>query len=84
MARLDPQFLPVDDFPESGMDRIHPATQHLHDTGFGPISEVGDEPMRSEWRLWVILAGLCVLWTFLMYWIAGQFSAISDWVSSLA
>ena len=65
-------------------DEIHPSTQHLHDTGFGPIAEVGDEPMRSEWRLWVVLAGLCALWFLLMVWLSKQFSAIIDWVSSLA
>jgi hypothetical protein len=101
MARLNPQFLPVEDFPERGMPdmaftssaspepqdqpaSVHPSTQHLHDTGFGPIAEVGDEPMRSEWRLWVVLAGLCALWFLLMVWLSKQFSAIIDWVSSLA
>ena len=100
MTRLDPQFLPVNDFPERGMPdlaftssafpepqdqpaSVHPA-QHLHDTGFGPVYELGDVPMPSEWRLWVVLAGLCVLWLGLMYWIADQFSAIIAWVSSLA
>jgi hypothetical protein len=63
---------------------VHPSTQHLHDTGFGPIAEVGDEPMRSEWRLWVVLAGLCALWFLLMVWIAEKFRSIIDWVSSLA
>jgi hypothetical protein len=70
--------------PQDQPASVHPATQHLHDTGFGPIDEYGDEPMRSEWRLWVILAGLCALWFFLMVWIAEKFRTIIDWVSSLA
>ena len=77
MTRLDPQT------SDDAAKMPHPA-QHLHDTGFGPVYELGDVPMPSEWRLWAVLAVLCVLWFFLMVWIAGQFSAIINWVSSLA
>ena len=76
MTRLDPQT------SDDAAKMPHPA-QKLHDTGFGPVYDLGDEPMRSEWRLWAILAVLCVLWFFLMVWLSKQFTAIIVWVSSL-
>jgi hypothetical protein len=93
MGRLNPQFLPADDFPERGMPdmaftssafpepqdqpaSIHPATKHLHDTGFGPLNEYGDEPVKSEWRLWLFVAALCSVWvwcaTKVYFWIFPQ------------
>jgi hypothetical protein len=50
----------------------HPA-QHLHDTGFGPVYDLGDEPMPSEWRMWVLLAVLCAPWFYLLFWIAKHY-----------
>jgi hypothetical protein len=54
----------ADDLPAS----IHPSTQHLADTGFGPIAEMGDIPVKSEWRVWLILVVLLAPWAALIYW----------------
>lgn len=50
------------------MSDIPPDIKRLRDTGFGPLPECGDEPVRKEWRLWVILALLCALHVFLVRW----------------
>jgi hypothetical protein len=66
MTRLDPQT------SDDAAKMTHPA-QKLHDTGFGPVYDLGDEPMPSEWRMWVLLAALCAPWFALLFWIAKRF-----------
>lgn len=72
MTRLDPQT------SDDAAKMPHPA-QHLHDTGHGPIYELGDEPMPSEWRMWLGLAIGCYLWFEMMVWLSRQFGAIYLW-----
>lgn len=48
--------------------QIHPSTQALHDTGFGPIPEMGDIPAPGEWRFWAVISLLCVPWAWFLVW----------------
>jgi hypothetical protein len=69
----------ADDLPAS----IHPSTQHLADTGFGPIPEMGDMPVKSEWRLWLILGVLLAMWIALLRWVLSvPWGAFLHWVLS--
>ena len=68
-AYPEPQDQPAADRVEwADTVLIHPATQKLHDTGFGPLAEYGDESVRGEWRLWAIISLLCVPWAWLLVW----------------
>lgn len=64
MAFTGSSFPEPQDQPATDRAEIHPATQHLHDTGFGPIAECGDEAVPSEWRVWIVLAALCMVWVW--------------------
>jgi hypothetical protein len=64
MAFVGSNFPEPQNQPASERAEVHPSTQHLHDTGHGPIEEMGDEPVKSEWRLWVGITLLCAVWVW--------------------
>lgn len=76
MAFTGSSFPEPQDQPATDRAEIHPATKHLHDTGFGPLNEYGDEPVKGDWRFWLIVAALGIPWVFAItkvyFWIFPQ------------